>query len=94
MGKFDKKLDGEKKVRGIKRKVCLHVIFLTTVTNASHSSNPQKNLWRKRRTLRLRCFRAWAATPKRHGGSLHRRRTCSMCARLYGSRARGGAALH
>lgn len=51
MGKFDKKLEGEKKLRGVKRKVISKPMQLNLITNKRMSSSNQlkaarrKTLW-------------------------------------------------
>jgi hypothetical protein len=71
MGKFDHQLDGEKKTRGVKRKVRLNEIYFpNSYSIISRSFILRKYLWNKRKMHLLVCLRTWIVIKRKWGGSL------------------------
>lgn len=75
MGKFDAKLEGEKKLRGVKRKVVFLPVLeiLHTETDPEHSLIPLKHLYQTNKGPLWLCFRSWTVILKNQDASLHPR---------------------
>jgi len=70
MGKFDKRLDGEKTIRGVKRKVRPNEIYILNFLFINcRSLILRRYLWNKRKTHLLVCLQKWRVIVRKWGRS-------------------------
>lgn len=93
MGRFDKKLEGEKKLKGVKRKVCCQVFGLNSSSlTFSRSSKARRSLRRRKNHKTCPSCQNWTASLRQR--SRRAATECSTCGKPCVRRARARAAPH
>jgi len=95
MGRFDKVLEGEKKLKGVKRKVRSLLLFVMRAKSTRvYSLNRPRHPSSERRSQILLSYRRWKRSHARKRPRKIRETMCSTYVKPFASPARGREVLH